>query len=372
MRVLLTLLKKEFKQIFRNRIMIPIMFVMPLIMLFVLLYAANQEMKNIDIVMVDKDFSQASRRLVSHFDGSPFFTLVGSTTNFTEAEALIISNKADAILHIESGFEKELFTEKHADIQIVVNAINAIEAGLINAYCTQIITAYNSSIRSEWFEMNHEGMMMKLDISMAFWYNPLLDYKIYMLPGILVILVTLIGMFLTAINLVREKELGTAEQINVTPIRKYQFLVAKLLPFLLIGLFELSFGLTIGKLLIDLPMEGSLLLLFAFATVYLIVALAIGLLISTFSNTQQQMMFVAFFFVITFILMSGLFTPAESMPLWAQKINVVNPLSYFMRVNRMILLKGSGFQDISRDFFSMLIYAGVLLTLAISNYRKTT
>jgi len=352
--------------------MIPIMFVMPLVMLLVLLYAANLEMKNIEIVVVDKDFSQASRRLISHFEASPFFTMRASTTNFSEGEQMIIEDKADVILHIESGFEKELFNEKQADIQLIVNAINATEAGLVNAYCMRIVRAYNNSIRSEWFELNHEGMILKLDISMAFWYNSQLDYKIYMLPGILVILVTLIGLFLTAINLVREKELGTAEQINVTPIRKYQFLVAKLLPFLLIGLFELVFGLFVGKLLIDLPMEGSLLLLFGFAAVYLIVALALGLLISTFSSTQQQMMFVAFFFYTTFVLMSGLFTPTESMPQWAQKINIFNPLAYFMRVNRMILLKGSGFQDIARDFYSLLIYGISLLTLAIANYRKTT
>ena len=193
-----------------------------------------------------------------------------------------------------------------------------------------------------------------------------------MFCGILVILVTLIGMLLTALNLVREKEMGTTEQINVTPIRKYQFIIAKLLPFWIIALFELGFGLVVGRLLYDLPVVGSLWLLFLFAAVYLFAVLGIGLFLSTISGTQQQMMFVAFFFMVTFILMSGVFTPTESMPGWAQQINVINPVAYFMRVIRMVLLKGSDFRDISRDFYSMIGYASVILTLAVTNYRKTT
>jgi ABC-2 type transport system permease protein len=210
------------------------------------------------------------------------------------------------------------------------------------------------------------------DIIPKYWYNPLLDYKIYMFSGILVIIVTLIGMLLTALNLVREKEMGTTEQINVTPIRKYQFIMAKLLPFMIIALFELAFGLVLGRLLFGLPMVGSLGLLFLFTCIYLLVVLGIGLFLSTISQTQQQLMFMAFFFMITFILMSGIFTPADSMPPWAQKINLLNPVAYFMKVIRMILLKGSGFMDIKREFYSLCIYATLILTLAITNYRKTT
>jgi ABC-2 type transport system permease protein len=179
-------------------------------------------------------------------------------------------------------------------------------------------------------------------------------------------------MLLTALNLVREKEMGTTEQINVTPIRKYQFIVAKLLPFWLIALFELAFGLVVGRVLYDLPIRGSLGLLFLVASVYLLVVLGFGLFLSTISNTQQQLMFVTFFFIITFILMSGVFTPAESMPVWAQKVNLINPVAYFMKVIRMVLLKGSGFRDISREFISMAVYATLILTLAVTNYRKTT
>jgi len=365
------LLTKEFKQIFRNKVMIPIIFVVPVVQMILLTYAASLEMKGIKMVVVDQDLSQASRLLVSGFSGSPFFDIAHSTTSYPEAESMLTGDQADVILHIQNNFEKRLYVEQQTDLQLVVNAINATEAGLINAYSTQIVQAYNKDVRAEWFGLDASGGRMP-EIKPSFWYNPLLDYKIYMFSGILVILVTLIGMILTALNLVREKEMGTTEQINVTPIRKYQFLVAKLLPFWIIALFELAFGLVVGRLLYDLPMVGSLGLLFLFTCVYLLVVLGIGLFLSTISNTQQQLMFVVFFFMLTFILMSGVFTPAESMPQWAQKVNLVNPAAYFMRVIRMILLKGSEFRDISREFFSLLVYAVLILSLAVTNYRKTT
>lgn len=191
-----------------------------------------------------------------------------------------------------------------------------------------------------------------------------------MLPGVLVILVTIIGMFLSSVNLVREKEMGTIEQINVTPIRKYQFIIGKLIPFWVIALFELSFGLLIGKWFFYVPIEGSLALLFGFTSVYLLVVMGIGLFISTMSSTQQQVMFLTFFFLVTFIMMSGIFTPTESMPDWAQRVNIINPLAYFMRVIRMVLLKGSGFTDISKEFISLGIYAVIILSLATWRYRK--
>ncbi len=372
MRVLFALLKKEFLQIIRNKIMLPVIFVIPVVQMILLVYAASLDMKNIDMVVVDHDHSETSRRLVSHFEGSPFFTVKGSQLSYGNAEKMIIRDEADIILLFNADFEERLINEQNTDVQLIINAINPTQAGLINAYSSQIISAYNNQIRTEWFGMTNASKLTRFDISVAYWYNQLLDYKIYMFSGILVIIVTLIGMFLTAINLVREKELGTAEQMNVTPLKKYQFLLAKLLPFLLIGLFELSFGLVIGRILFDLPIRGSLFVLFAMAFVYLLVALGLGLFLSTVSNTQQQMMFIAFFFMVTFILMSGVFTPAESMPLWAQKINLINPMAYFMKAIRMILLKGSEFRDVAREFYSLLTYGVIILSLSVLNYRKTS
>ncbi len=366
------MLIKEFKQIFRNKFMVPVIFVVPLVQMILLTYAASLEMKGIKMAVVDQDYSTASRLLVSRFTASPFFEINLQTNDYKEAENMLTGDQVDVILHFQHGFEKRLYSEGKTGLQLVINAINATEAGLVNVYCTQIIRGFNSQIRADWFGLGASGNPATIEIIPRLWYNPLIDYKIYMFSGILVIIVTLIGMMLTALNLVREKEMGTTEQINVTPVRKYQFIIAKLLPFWIIAIFELAFGLVVGRVLYGLPMVGSLGLLFLFTCVYLFVVLGIGLFLSTISNTQQQMMFVAFFFMITFILMSGVFTPAESMPPWAQKINLLNPAAYFMRVIRMILLKGSRFHDISREFYSLAIYAVFTLTLAVSNYRKTT
>ena len=253
---------------------------------------------------------------------------------------------------------------------MLIDGINGTAASLINAYSLAVITDFNRNIIVDLTKMPEMKNLNPIAIETSYWYNQELNYKIYMLPGILVILVTVISMFLAALNVVSEKEMGTIEQLNVTPIRKYEFIIGKLLPFLIIALFELAFGLVIGKVLFHIPIVGSLGLLFGFAVVYLLVVLGIGLFISTISSTKQQVMFISFFFMLVFILMSGIFTPTESMPVWAQKVNLINPFYYFMRVIRMILLKGSGFWDISYEFFSLLAYAIIMLSLSVWRYRK--
>lgn len=191
-----------------------------------------------------------------------------------------------------------------------------------------------------------------------------------MLPGVLVILITAIGLMMSGLNLVREKESGTIEQINVTPVMKWELIASKVIPFFFIGLLDLALGLSIGWLAFNIPFEGSLLLFFACAAIFLVAVLGLALFFSTMASTQQQFLFVAFFFVMIFILMSGIFTPTESMPLWAQQFNWVNPVAYLMRINRMVMLKGSGFHEIAADMGMLSVLAVTYLTLAIRAYRK--
>jgi ABC-2 type transport system permease protein len=348
--------------------MMPIIFIIPIVQLIVLSYTATFEIKNVNLFIVDQDMSPASREVAATFKGSPFFTIVDYSASFDVAEEAVINNKADQILQIPDGFEKGITVDRNATLQLTTNAINGSAASLMNAYALNIIKGYNSNIIVRQLGLRHPPDPIK--ISTAFWYNPELDYFTFMVPGILVLLVTVISAFLSAMNIVKEKEMGTIEQINVTPIKKYQFILGKLIPFWFIALTELAFGLVLAKLIFDIPMLGSLGLIFFVAGVYLLVALGLGLLISTLTNTQQQSMFLTFFFMIIFILMSGLFTPVQSMPEWAQTMNQANPIAYFIDVMRMILLKGSGFQDITRQFFSLLILAVVLNTLAVWRYRK--
>ncbi len=370
MRKIKYILQKEFIQVFRDKTMLPMILGVPIIQLVILVHAATLEMKSIDMYVIDKDLSSMSHKLINKFDGSPFYNINGVSFSLDKALETLEKNKTDVIVQIPYGFERDLIRENETEVQLLIDGINGTTASLINAYSSAVISGFNRNIMVDLTQMPSVANLEPINIETTYWYNPELNYKIYMLPGILVILVTMISMFLTAMNIVREKEVGTIEQLNVTPIKKFEFIVGKLLPFMVIALFELAFGLAIGKFFFHIPIVGSLGLLFGFTVVYLMVVLGIGLFISTISSTQQQVMFIAFFFMLVFILMSGIFTATESMPPWAQKVNIINPFYYFMRVIRMILLKGSGFRDISYEFFSLLIYGTIMLSLAVWKYRK--
>lgn len=373
MRTILYIVQKEFLQIFRNKTMLPIIFVIPIVQLIILVNAATMEMKSINMVVVDKDMSSTSRKLTSKFESSPFYVIHKISFDYHDALSDLLKDKADVILHIPANFERTLVRENASSLQLIVNAINGASAGLVNAYSTVIISDFNRSVITEWLGVTENGkvsLQPTISVHPKYWYNPQLNYKNYMVPAVLVMLVTIIGMFLSAMNLVREKEIGTIEQINVTPIRKYQFIAGKLIPFWIIALFELSFGLCIGKILFHIPMVGNIGLIFLFAAVYLLVVMGLGLFLSTITQTQQQAMFLAFFTMMVFMMMSGVFTPTETMPHWAQQVNYLNPIMYFMRVVRMILLKGSGFTDIYKELIAISIYAYIILSLAIWKYNK--
>lgn len=370
MRTVLFIIQKEFLQVFRNRSMLPIIFFVPLVQLIILVNAATYEMKNVRMSVVDLDLSSTSRKLADKFRGSPFFKISHSSFSCQEAENEMKKGNVDLILNIPSGFEKKLIKESHATVQFIINAINGQTAGLTNAYSTMILLDYNREYLVENLNPALLAGIRGIQTDYSYWFNPKLNYKTYMVPGILVLLVTIIGLLLSGMNIVREKELGTIEQINVTPINKIQFIAGKLIPFWIIALFELAFGLGLGKLLFNIPVEGSLWLIFLSASVYLFVILSFGLLISTVTNTQQQAMLLAFFFMVVFILMSGLFTSIESMPKWAQILDRFNPLMYFIMIMRMVLLKGSNFADISRFFWPLVLYAVCSVSLAVWRYRK--
>lgn len=370
MRTILYLIRKEFIQIFRNKFISRAIFAVPIIQLLILVPAVTFEIKSIRLGIMDRDQSVESRGLISHLEGSTFFRLNHSAASEKEANSLLNANKCDIILQIPEGFGKEIGTGKPAGLMASVNAINASNAQLSWAYLNGVIRDYNAYLITEnpgAFQLS----MPVISISNRYWYNEMLNYKHYMLPGILVILVTAIGFILAGLNLVREKEIGTIEQINVTPVRKYHFIVAKMVPFIIIGIIDLAIGMMLGKLLFDVPFEGNNGLVLMSAFIFLIAILGLALFVSTISATQQQFMFIAFFFMIVFILMSGIFTPFESMPAWAQEFDRANPVAYLIRINRMVMLKGSTFHDIRNEILSLSLIAVIFTLLAVRRYRKT-
>jgi ABC-2 type transport system permease protein len=388
MRKLIFLLRKEFRQIRRNPFMIRAIIGVPILQMLILVPAVTFEVKRIDLAVIDSDRSQASRELIAKLTGSSFFVVTATPASITEAESMLFAGDADMALVIPADFSEGLAGVTRPRLQVLVDAVNATSAQLSWSYLTSVVRDFNrDAILSRGLEPGNAGMaplisgslatttvtsgsLPGLAVSPRYWYNPTLNYKYYMLPGVLVILITAIGLMMSGLNLVREKESGTIEQINVTPVMKWELIASKVIPFFIIGLIDLALGLSIGWLAFNIPFEGSLLLFFACAAIFLVAVLGLALFFSTMASTQQQFLFVAFFFVMIFILMSGIFTPTESMPLWAQQFNWVNPVAYLMRINRMVMLKGSGFQDIAGDMGMLAVLAVAFLALAIRAYRK--
>lgn len=374
MRTILFLVRKEILQIFRNKGILPILFVMPIIQLMVLSFAADFEIRNVKLYWIDKDQSTSSRLLHQKLEGSAYFIVNGTSFNSKDGEEAVNRGETDMVLEIPEGFERELVRDQNADMQLLVNAIDGTKAGLGTYYLSRIIQDYNNELRQKFAsKLNLSAVSLKqIAVEYSYWFNPELNYKTFMVPGILVLLVTMIGVFISSMNIVRERELGTIEQLNVTPIKKYQFIIGKQLPLWLIGLFEFTLGLIVGKLVFNIPIEGSLPALYSFAALYIVMVLGIGFFISTMTETQQQAMFISWFFLVIFLLMSGLFTAIENMPDWAQKITLINPVRYFIEVVRLVLLKGAGFADITKQFAIVAIYALIINGLAIWNYRKVS
>jgi len=368
MRTILFIIEKEFKQIFRTRAMNLIMFAMPLLQLLIIGQAATYDIKQVNFYVLDYDNSATSAEIITKFVANTYFTLIGQSTDEHLATQSMERNKADLIIRINRDFEENLVNNFQPQILFTINAVDGYKAGIVNTYAQAILKDYNLKLMTE----NQSGISQNnIEIKYSNWFNPELKFSTFMVPGILVILVTMISLFLTSMNVAREKEIGTIEQLNVTPIKKYQFIAGKLIPMLLIGLFELAFGLFIARLVFAIPMLGSLWLIFVFAVVYLVVILSIGLFISVLAANQQQAMFISFLVAIIFIFLSGLFTSISSMPIWAQYCTKFVPLTYFIDVMRNVMLKGSGFIDMLPQFIALSLMAVFTLSLAISKYEKS-
>ena len=370
MRTLRFLLEKEFRQIFRDPAILRLIFIMPAIQLLVLPLAADYEVKNISIAVVDQDRSSYSRQLVEKISASSYFELVTYTSSYTQALEKVEDDMADVVLQIPSSFERNLVREGSGELFMALNAINGVKANLGGVYLRSIVNDFNWDVRLSWIQPPRHNLQPQIQVTSLNWFNPLLNYQYFMVPGILVILVTLVGSFLSALNIVKEKEIGTIEQINVTPIRKYQFILGKLIPFWILGLVVLTIGMILARLFYGIIPEGSLLTIYIFAAVYLLSVLGLGLLISTYTETQQQAMLISFFIIMIFILLGGLYTSIDSMPRWAQLSTKFNPVAYFIEVMRMVVLKGSTLYDIRFHLLTVAGFGIFLNSWAVLSYKK--
>lgn len=365
------LLQKEFRQIFRNRIILAIALIAPVMQFLILPLAASYEIKNINLVVVDKDHSTLSGDLLSKITASGYFRLIDHPGSYEDAYSYIETDEADVILEIPAGFERNLVREGSQQVFIALNAINGTKAGLGGSYLNDIIHRFNRDILLQLSPSAKSGKSGGPEVAATQWFNAKRNYKLSLIPGILALLVTMVGGFLSALNIVKEKEIGTIEQINVTPVRKRDFIFAKLIPFWLLANVVFTIGMLLAYFVYGIVPRGSIPLLYGFIAVYLLAVLGFGLLVSTFCHTQQQAMFIMFFFIMVFVLLGGLFTPIDSMPVWAQWLTRLNPVAYLIEVIRMVMLKGSGLKDILPQLGTILLMAIILNGWAILNYKKT-
>lgn len=366
-RALRVMLEKEFLQIRRDALISRMLFITPLLQLVLLANAATFEVKRATLWVVDQDRTPTAAALIDRLRASGRFAVVGSSMAPAPAEQALSDGRASAVLSIPHGFARDLTTTRASVVQLVLNAVNGSQAGVTQGYANQIITTFaaeqGAALRVTAGANTRPAPAMEVRSRGRF--NASLDYRDFMMPGILVQLVTMIGTLMTALNIVREKEAGTLDQLNVTPLSPAVFVAGKLLPLWTISLLVFTMGLVIAVVGFGVPLAGSVSLLYAGAGLFLVGALGVGLWISSITSTQQQAMFVTFSALMIYILMSGLFTPVRGMPEWVRTVAQVNPLLQFISLTRAVMLRGAGLFDVWRELAALAVIGPVVLTLAI-------
>jgi ABC-2 type transport system permease protein len=364
------LIEKEFKQLRRNSFLPRMIIMFPLMILLFIPLAANFEVKNINLVIIDHDHSRLSGQLIQKVSSSGYFILSGMTENYDVAMKSIEMDRSDALLVIPSGFERKLLREHSADVNISANAVNGTKGALGSSYLSAIILDYTAELNSLG-NKSGTGVMPSVEILPRYRFNPYLRYPVFMVPALMVMLLTMICGFLPALNIVGEKEKGTLEQINVTPVKRFTLILSKLIPYWIIGFVVLTLCFIIARVVYSLSPAGSLLTIYVFASVFILGISGFGLVISNYGKTLQQAMFMMFFFIITFIFLSGLYTPVSSMEQWAQYFSLFVPLRYMIEVLRQVYLKGSQFSDLLIQLLALSGFALFFNAWAILSYRKS-
>lgn len=375
MRTIGILIWKEYLHIARDRATLFQVLMIPMLQLVVLSFAATFRITSTDVFLVDQDQSAVSRGLVTRLAGTGYFDIVGSSFDPEDANAALMRRDATMVLRIPRGFEDDIVKDRQGSVQIALNSEQGAAAGIVRSYAIAVLNDYGREMSSEVTAATGgraSGVGGGIRVSTRSWYNPTLRYLDYMVPGLMVALVTIIGTLLTAQNIAREKELGTLEQLNVTPLTRVQFIAGKLLPFWLLAIGELTGGLLLARFVFDIPFRGNVLLVYGIAAIYLGAALGMGLLISTLAETQQQAMFVTFFVMMIYLLMSGLYTPVSSMPDWVQTVAEINPGKHFVGVMRSVLLRGARAGDLLDEVLALSLFAAAALSAAVLRYHKRT
>lgn len=363
------LLEKEFIQIRRNKALPRMVIILPFVALALFPMVANFEIKQVNLAVIDHSRSSFSAQLIDKVTAPEFFNLVHVSSDYKDALWQVEQDHVDIILEIPRDFEYTLVKEQHASVLISANTVNGMKGGLSSAYLVRIVNEYATEIREKYLTAGRQNAGM-IEVIPRFNFNPLMEYKYTMIPAIMMMILAMITGFLPALNIVGEKEKGTIEQMNVTPVNRLTLILSKLIPYWIIGFLVLTICFFVAWLFYGMVSVGSYLLIYLFAAVFTLAFSGFGLMISNYASTIQQGMFIMFFFVITFIFLSGLYTPVSSMPEWTQNFSRFSPLRYMVEVLRFIFLKGSDFSDLRWHFAALCGFAVFFNAWAVLSYRK--
>jgi ABC-2 type transport system permease protein len=364
------ILVKEFIQIFRDPRMKGVIFLMPVIQLLVFGYAVTTDVNRIPTVVFDLDNSLTSRNLVSRFVDSGYFQVLEHADRPARVTELMDQGKAGAVISIQKGFENDVRGGRTASVQIIVDGTDSNTAGIVLNYSSRIVSRFSEELLAGRLAPE-AGTPFPVRLESRSWFNENLESRNFYVPGVIAIIVLLITLMLTSMAVVREKEIGTIEQIMVTPIRPWEFILGKSIPFAVIGFANVALITAVGVFWFEVPIRGNLLLLFGATGLYLLTTLAIGLFISTVSQTQQQAMMSTFFFYFPAVLLSGFMFPIANMPEAVQWLTYLNPLRYFLVVVRGIFLKGVGPSTLWPQMLALALMGLVTLWLAARRFHKT-
>lgn len=371
MKRILYLVQKEFRQIRRDPPMLGVIFIMPVIQIVLLGYAVTTDILHTRIVIVDRDNSQYSREYTARFDHTVYFDVVEQDPEITTLTDYLDRGLAGIVMVIPRDFQRDIVRGSSPKVQLLVDALDGNSAGIAIGYLAQMAgQAQLEVVRTEPALARKLASAHVVSVEPRMWYNPNLESRFYMVPGIVALLLTMVSLFLASMGIVREKEVGTLEQLMVTPIHPLEMMIGKTIPFAILGLIEVSVGILAAWVIFGIGLEGSFFLLLGFSLVYLFTTLSFGILISTVSHTQQQAMFTAWFFSVFMILLSGFFVPIANMPDGIQYLTYANPLRYFITIVREIYMKGSGIQHLWKEGLALAAYGLVMIVLASSRFRK--
>ena len=362
MKTLKFLIRKEFLQIRRNAFLPRLIVVFPIMMMCVMPWVMNMEVKNVVVEVVDNDRSTLSQQLVHNIEASNYFIFNGQQPTYQAALNEIETSRADMILVIPQDYSRDMTAGMQPQVLIACNAVNGTKGAMGNAYLSQIVTA----------TVNPEIAAIQSRVSTLFLYNKRLNYKVFMIPALLAIVMMLMCGFLPTLNIVGEKEAGTIEQINVTPVSKWAFILAKLIPYWIIALFVIVVCLLLSWLIYGITCQGPIALVFLLAMLLALFWSSFGLIISNYSDTMQQAIFVMWFFVVMMLLLSGLFTPTRSMPDWAYMTTYVNPMHYFVDAIRTVFVRGGGMASIYHQVLALVAIAMIMACWAVQSYKKNS